>query len=127
FAGVLEHYRNIRPVVMEAGASWLTWLLWRMDEQWHSFGPDAEYTPALAPSAYFRRQCFVVMGCAEEAAVCAPNLGDNLLISADYPNFGSAFPDAIRSFVDLESIGRQSKQKILWNNAARLFGLAEMG
>jgi uncharacterized protein len=123
--GVLERYPNLTPVIMESGASWLPWLLWRLDEKWETFAEDLDYTLELKPSEYFRRQCYAVVECEEDVAKYVIDYmgDDHLLISTDYPHHDSPFPDGVKTFLGLEGISRESKRKILWDNGARLFGL----
>jgi uncharacterized protein len=110
---------------MESGASWLPWLLWRLDEKWETFAEDLDYTLELKPSEYFRRQCYAVVECEEDVAKYVIDYmgDDHLLISTDYPHHDSPFPDGVKTFLGLEGISRESKRKILWDNGARLFGL----
>jgi predicted TIM-barrel fold metal-dependent hydrolase len=79
----------------------------------------------LSPSAYFKRQCHAVVDCGEEAARLAVDygLGDNLVGSTDYPHHDSLFPKAIDTFLGLKGMDDAAKRKIMWDNAARLFGL----
>jgi hypothetical protein len=46
---------------MESNASWLPWLLWRMDEKWETYALDHGYELSIKPSDYFRRKCYAVM------------------------------------------------------------------
>jgi len=123
--GVLEKYRNIRPVIMESGASWLPWLLSRMDEKWESFGPDVDYELSMKPSDYFKQRCYAVIDCSEETVRYTIDYqGDhNLLVSTDFPHHDSPFPHGIATFIGLEKLTAESKRRILWDNGAKLFGL----
>jgi predicted TIM-barrel fold metal-dependent hydrolase len=48
---------------------------------------------------------------------------DNLLFSTDYASPDCAFPEAVDTFLGLQDIPEASKRKILWDNAAKLFGI----
>lgn len=124
--GVLERFRNLKPVIMETGASWLLWLLWRMDEQWEKYAAHMPYELQQKPSAYVRERCYITVDCDEDALPYLVDYGlaDNLLISTDYPHHDSPFPEAINSFLAVESVSDAVKQKVLWDNGARLFGLS---
>jgi predicted TIM-barrel fold metal-dependent hydrolase len=126
--GVLERYRNIRPVMMESGASWLPWLLWRMDEKWEAYAPDMDYELSMKPSEYWRSRCYAVIDCGEHVVkYTIAHQGDhNLLVSTDFPHHDSPFPHGIETFVGLEGLTRENKRKILWDNGARLFGLESL-
>jgi predicted TIM-barrel fold metal-dependent hydrolase len=123
--GVLEEHPTLQPVIMESCASWLPWLLWRLDEKWETFGQDVDYQLSLMPSEYWKRQGWAVVEC-EEAPLkyVIDYMGDeHLLISTDFPHHDAPWPDGIKNFVGLDGISDESKRKILWDNGARLFGL----
>jgi len=46
---------------------------------------------------------------------------DNLLISTDYPHIDSHFPHALDEFFELEGLSDDSRDKILWDNCAKLY------
>ena len=123
--GALEDYPGLQVVVMEAGVSWLPWLLWWMDEQWDMFEPDVDYELSLRPSEYFARQCYAVVDCSEDIARYAIDFGleDRLLISTDYPHHDSPFPHGMEMFLAHGGMTDEQKRKIMWDNGARLFGL----
>jgi predicted TIM-barrel fold metal-dependent hydrolase len=123
--GALEEFPGLQAVVMEAGVSWLPWLLWWMDEQWEMFEPDVDYQLSLRPSEYFARQCYAVVDCSEDIARYAIEfgLGDRLLISTDYPHHDSPFPNGADMFLAHSGMSEEQKRKILWDNGARLFRL----
>jgi predicted TIM-barrel fold metal-dependent hydrolase len=78
------------------------------------------------PSEHFLRQCFISVE-PEEHYVdwVIDKLGDDMLVfSTDYPHSDSRFPEATEGILEL-SIGDSSKRKILWDNCARLYGVAE--
>lgn len=123
--GVLERYPALTPVILEANAGWVPWLLWAMDEKWETYGSEVSYVLSMKPSEYFRRQCYVAAdpheGTIPYVIDCAGD--DHLLFSVDYPHHDSLFPEGVNSFLALAGIGQSSKRKILWENAARLFQL----
>ena len=123
--GALEEFPGLQVVVMEAGVSWLPWLLWWMDEQWEMFSPDVDYALSLTPTEYFKRQCWAVVDCSEDVARYAIDygLGDRLLISTDYPHHDSPFPNGIDLFLGHAGITDEQKRKIMWDNGAAVFGL----
>jgi uncharacterized protein len=125
YGGVLERYPRIRPVVMETSVGWVPWLLWRMDEMWDTFGPDAGHALSLAPSEYFRRQCFAVADCDEDLAkhVVECGLENNILFSTDYPHHDSPWPNGVKTFLGLDGLSDSTKRKILWENGAALYNL----
>jgi uncharacterized protein len=121
-AGVLERYPRVRPMLMEVGSSWLLWLLERMDGMWEMYAPDADVRLPLAPSEYFRRQCYVAVECDEDAVqhLVDHGLRDNLVFTTDYPHHDSPYPEGVSTFV-AQALSDEDKQKILWDNATALF------
>ncbi len=126
--GALEDFPHLEVVVMEAGVSWLPWLLWWMDEQWEMFEPDVDYHLSLRPSEYFARQCYAVVDCSEDIARYTIDfgLGERLLMSTDFPHHDSPFPNGVDMFLGHTGISDAAKRAILWDNGARLFGLPVM-
>ena len=47
---------------------------------------------------------------------------DHIVLSTDYPHPDSAFPQAIKEFMELD-IPEASRRKILWDNTVRLYGV----
>jgi predicted TIM-barrel fold metal-dependent hydrolase len=123
--GILEHHPTLRVAFLEGNCGWVPFLLWRMDEHWERQGDV--YAPELrmAPSEYFKRQCFVSVECDEEPVKYVIDaIGDDRLVfSTDFPHGDSKFPRAVESFLQL-SIPEESKRKILWDNCAAYYGLS---
>ena len=120
-SGVLERHPALRVAFLEANCSWLPWLLYRLDDQ------QRKYTDSplpLAPSEYFKRQCFISMEVDEElVAGVIEQLGDDhLVISTDYPHPDSAFPRAMDEFFERD-LSDGTRRKVLWDNCARLYNL----
>jgi uncharacterized protein len=123
--GVLERFPRLRVAFLEGNCSWLPWLLWRLDEYWEMSSEGEDARLSMLPSGYFKRQCFISVDADEEqVAWVVDKLGDaNLVFSTDYPHPDSRFPEATSLFLALP-IGDDSKRRILWDNCARLYGLA---
>jgi len=120
-SGVLERHPAMRMAFLEANCSWLPWLLYRLDDQ------QKKYTDSplsLAPSEYFKRQCFISMEVDENLAsgVIEYMGDDHLVLSTDYPHPDSAFPRAIEEFFEQDMLD-DTRRKILWDNCARLYNL----
>ena len=76
------------------------------------------------PSEYFRPQGFCACECDEEFVthVIAAAGDDNIVTTTDYPHGDSKYPQAMDRFFALP-LSDKSKQKILWDNAIRLYAL----
>ena len=122
---MLEEHPALNVMIMESDATWVPWLLWRMDGKWETYGPDQDYQLSLKPSDYFRRQCFVAADPGEEVVkYVIDQVGDDRVVwASDYPHHDCPFPEATSTFLALEGTSEESKRKILWDNAARLFGI----
>ncbi len=128
YMGILNKHANLRVVFMEGNAGWLPWWLSRLDD--HAIETrrqgmwfDAPLLP-LTPTEYFRRQGFVACDGDEGALHGATSLGweDHIVWNTDYPHPDAPDPDkALDSFLS-QPISEDAKRKILWDNAARLFG-----
>ncbi len=122
--GVFDRFPRLRVAFMESGCSWAPAWIHRMDEHveltgWHDF-PDLE----LKPSEYFSRNCFISCDPDEDLLwTVVETLGDdNVLFATDFPHPDAKYPHAVDSFLDLPRVSRGSKEKILWDNAARFYG-----
>src|SRR4051812_15549810 len=123
--GILERHPKLRCAFLEGTAGWLYWWLWRLDDQWDKFGPGCENQLTITPSEYFKRQCYIALDVDEEPAVDTVNKmgAEYFVVSSDYPHADGAFPEAIQQFLGLPLTDEQ-RRKILWDNCARLYGIA---
>jgi uncharacterized protein len=122
--GILERHPKLRCAFLEGTAGWLHWWLWRLDDQWEKYGPGCENQLSMAPSEYFKRQCYIALDVDEEPAVDVVNKmgAEYFVVSSDYPHSDGAFPDAIEQFLGLP-LNDEQRRKILWDNCARLYGI----
>ncbi len=124
--GVFERHAGLKAAFLEGHSSWAPWWLYCLDEHEAKMGDKERFGLKLAPSEYFRRQCFISVD-PDEALVryTIDAIGDeNLVLSTDWPHDDSAYPHATESFLGLEGVSDESKRRILWDNCARLYNLA---
>lgn len=125
FGGVLDRYPHVKPVFMESGVNAVPAMLCEMDKNWSLFGPDLDYELAMKPSEYYKARCYTVTYDEELLKFAVEYLGDDhLVFSTDYPHHDAPFPNGVKWFLDHDDISRDTKRKILWDNGARLFGVA---
>jgi len=122
--GILERHPKLRVAFLEANCSWLPWLLWRLDE---GYEREADiFVPELnmAPTDYFKRQCWVSVEPDETPArYTIAELGaDQIVFSTDYPHGDSRWPDSVDAFLELP-LSDEEKRKILWDNCARFYAM----
>ena len=122
--GVLARHPKLRVAFLEANCTWLPWLLWRLDEGWEREGDVWAPDLKMAPSEYFKRQCYVSVEPDEETVKYVIDYmgSDRIVFSTDYPHGDSKFPNAVERFLQL-SIAEEDKRKILWDNCASYYEL----
>ncbi len=125
-AGILERHPRLKVAFLEANCSWVPWLLWRLDEGYEREGDVFMPELAMAPSDYFKRQCYVSVEPDEAPArhVIEELGSDQIVFSTDYPHGDSRYPAAVESFLKLP-LSDEDKRKILWDNCARFYSVKE--
>ncbi len=121
-AGILARFPGLRVAFLEGNASWVPWLMYRMDEKYEWIGyesPDLE----MPPSEYFKRQCYVSVDADEWPAKYMEDAGfaDSVVFSTDYPHADAKFPRMLDIFLK-QDFSDDFKRKVLWDNCARLYG-----
>jgi len=131
FGGVFERHPNLRFVFLEAGATWVLYWLFRLEEEWEHYRrefPEVDRNVRMRPVDYWKRQCWSGVEIEEWTlpAVISTIGDDNLVISSDFPHFDSAFPHASESFTQLAGVSDESKRKIMFDNCQRLYKLYDL-
>ncbi len=124
--GIMEKYPRIRFVFLEIGAAWLPYWMWRMDDHYSRSMHHPDGVPKK-PSDYVRSEsCFVSCEPDEEGLDhTAEVLGsDRIVFASDYPHGDCDFPHSVVKFRNRTDISDEIKEKILWKNPARLYGLS---
>ena len=128
YGGVLARSPGLKVAFLEAGCGWVPFWLHRMDEHWEDatrkdFGLTG--ITEKPPSEYFRRQCFVSADSSEYMLAQVIELigDDRIVFTTDYPHPDSPWPHAVDEFLALPGVSRESKQKILWDNALAMYGV----
>jgi uncharacterized protein len=124
--GIMEKYPRIKFVFLEIGAAWLPYWMWRMDDHYSRAMHHPTGVPKK-PSDYVRSDsCFV--SCEPDEAGLANTaevLGsDRIVFASDYPHGDCDFPHSVTKFRRRTDISDEVKEKILWKNPTRLYGLA---
>ena len=128
-SGTLERHSDLKFVLVECGTGWLAWALYAMDDNfvqrhmWQS--PKLE----LKPSEYFQRQGNITFG---NDPVGLHNIrftgADCMMWGSDYPHDEGTFPHS-REVIEetFEELTEEDKRKIVYDNAARLYGFSPNG
>ena len=123
--GICERHPNLKVVVLESGCGWLPYCLWYLDELYDRYRYVDLPPLSLKPTEYFQRQCFISAEMGEPTLKATVELlgSDNIVTAADFPHPEGYFPDGVRDFVARTDIDTDAKQRILWDNPRRLYGL----
>jgi predicted TIM-barrel fold metal-dependent hydrolase len=123
--GALSRHPRLRAVFLEGNCAWLPWWLWALDERWEKWGDPEGTGQKERPSELFARQCFVSVDPQESLAapLVAERSGEGFVIASDWPHDDSAFPHAVDAYLALPISG-PARARLLWENGARLYGLA---
>jgi predicted TIM-barrel fold metal-dependent hydrolase len=129
FGQVLDHHPRLRLVFAEYDLSWVLPFMAKMDSGARRAQAENANAPTLAtlPSDAIRRQVYITFqndpgGIAGALAI---GLGDNCMWASDYPHGGSTWPhsrDVIKTQID--GLAATTAQKLIWQNAAKLYALA---
>ncbi len=131
--GILERHPGLKVVIAESGIGWLPWVveeldyrhfrLWEAEEFWNERGGIPH---KMLPSELFKRQVYGTFQNNPTAVALKDFYGENnLLWASDYPHPDSVWPNS-RKTIDAFTRGADPAfvQKITWDNAARLYGIA---
>ena len=135
FSGLCHRYPNLDFVSVESGIGYIPYLLESMDWQWINLGLDKAHPERdLLPSEYFRRQVYGSFWFEQDSALRALDLiPNNVLYETDFPHPTSITPGQFefsesasenleRKFAK-SGVSEQILEKVLHDNAARVYGL----
>jgi len=127
-SGVLDRYADVKFVSVESGIGWLPFVLEATDYSWlGAFRKGRERPPGtLLPSELFRRQVFVTFWFESLAPRHFLEIipVDNVLFETDFPHTTCLFGNIQETIASgLGHVDAAVRRKILWENAARLYGI----
>jgi hypothetical protein len=124
YGGVPERFAKLRIAFLECGCGWVPYWMDRMDEEWEKRQCEAPLLKAK-PSEYITHGNWFFAAEPEESTlpVVIERIGDDKLIFAsDYPHWDGIFPYVVATIRGRTDISAASKQKLLGDNAKRLYG-----
>ena len=123
---VLERYPALNVGFLGAGASWLPFWVERLEEHWGEIPFGLDCPNILPPDYVIKRQGFVAMEPWETGtADVLHEVGDHSVVWGSqypWPSLAS-FPKELDAFVADGSLTDEQKRKVLWDNAAGVFGI----
>ena len=127
YEGAFECFPALRVAYLEAGCTWVPYLLNRMDEEWEKRGAEEAPLCKQKPSAYIKSaRVFVHAEPSEDLFPRALEiLGDQSLVYAsDWPHWDHEYPESIEHLWGREDLTEAQKRGILADNARAMYGLS---
>jgi len=127
-SGVLPRFPELKFVSVESGIGWVPFVLEAVDHSYLAGRIERTCEWDLLPSEYFRRQVYACYWF--ETVAPAHLLGDipveRILFETDFPHPTCLYGN-VREQVDtsLAAASADTRRKILWSNAAELYGIDE--
>jgi len=125
--GVAERFPGLRFVFAEAGVEWLPWLIhvmdsyWRMGQGLFKNDPDFGHSKKMPSEILREGRIYLVCEVDDDLRGALDLVGeDRLLLGSDMPH-SESHPNSFLKFRDRADLGAGVKNKILGENARRLF------
>ena len=121
--GLLERFRRLRILLLEAGAAWGPYLFERLDEHYEK-RPHEMPRITKRPSEYLADGRLVISCEAERhLAHALDGLGaHSVVFASDYPHWDAEFPDSVTAITGRDDLDEAQKAAVLGGNAARVYG-----
>jgi uncharacterized protein len=125
FSGVLHRHKRLNWVFAESGIGSINYIRQACDHEWErrSLWKDGLNE---RPSDVIRRQIYVDFWFETAGVQMRHEIGiDNIMWESDFPHVSSSYPDSWR-FVErtLDGVPNEERQKMLWQNAVKLYKLS---
>lgn len=124
-SGVLPRFPETRWVVVESAVGYIPFVLECSDQHFSRYQADDPHYEAL-PSEYFRRQVYGTYWFEKLDRWLVDKVGsESILFETDYPHPTCLTPQELETAANdgLGDIDPLDRQRILWKNAAELYGL----
>lgn len=122
--GVFDEFPKLRFIMLEGGFSWLPHVMWRMDREYRQGRVEVPWVKKL-PSQHAKERLRLATQPTEDLTndqllkvIDLIGTDDLLVFATDYPHFDFDDPNAAIPM----SLPDTLRQKILWKNAAELYG-----
>lgn len=125
--GLFEKHPKLKMVAVETGLGWIPFYLESMDDlflrsRWHT-----NVSLKRMPSEYFKEHVWATFITDPIGVEMRHHIGvDHIMWSTDYPHVASDFPNSQRTAAyELRHVPADEKKKMMRDNAAKLYRLAE--
>ncbi|MEE2956165.1 MAG: amidohydrolase family protein [Pseudomonadota bacterium] len=132
FSGVFDAFPKLRFAFLEAGCSWIPFMMDRMDYEFDSIhGSKHRKTMCKRPSDYFRDndQLWFAMELGESSLKYVIDMigSERIIYASDYPHEPSTedLTSELPEFLENPDISDQAKQNIVYNNSRNLYRIDE--
>ena len=127
--GVCARFPDLKLIFLESNGGWIVPWLERLDHhcEVELYKPDIPHTK-LAPSEYFRRQCWISFD-ADESTIAftanSPLVGaDRIIWASDYPHPDAKFPGVTAELAEaIAPLTEEQQRLIAGGNAEALYGI----
>ncbi len=127
-SGLFDRHPTLRVVFLEAGSEWMPYWLGRMQHYYEIAErvPQIDYRAREAPWTYLKRGNLYVSCEVGEPMLpqVLAQLGDDCVVYASDIPHADRERFSVRALRARADIGDASREKILWANARRLYGLS---
>jgi predicted TIM-barrel fold metal-dependent hydrolase len=124
-SGVLVKFPTLQFVSVESGCGWAHFIVEAADYHFKKgkMGMSSHPWGDLLPSDLFRRQCFVTTWFEHLSQEAVEPIQDNILFETDFPHRTCLERPDVDHAIDvlLGDLKPDTKEKIMWRNAARLY------
>lgn len=132
--GVCERHPALKIVSVESGFGYWPYVLENMDWHWHTSAANVEYPHRLLPSEYWQQNFLATFWFERASLPLLPAYQDNVMFETDFPHETGIFPGpwshniAARAAAEknLAGIDQVVARKVLFENAARLYGITDL-
>ena len=123
-SGVLERFPKLKVSLIETSTGWLPQFLNQLDAVYTQHRWLGEQKLSRLPSEY-AKQVLIGVDREMQGIKHRHQVGvDNITFGTDYPHIGSFWPHT-RFYIDLlfDGVPEDEREKILWSNAATMYGV----
>jgi predicted TIM-barrel fold metal-dependent hydrolase len=134
FSGVFDRFPKLRVAFLEAGASWVPWMMDRLDYEYESiFGTGVRARLRKKPSQYFTEgeNMWFSLELEERRGLkyTVDAIGsERLFYASDYPHEPKEgeMKHELEEFLEDETFSHEARQNIVYNNAMKFYRLKSL-